>query len=392
MSSYKARWYKDLDLFLILVVVLVCCVSFLAISSAQHSLEGGETYVVKQMVWVVVGLGIMTWLIRVDYRILIRYIEIAYWINVALLVAVFFFEPIKGAHAWIPLGAFQLQPSEFFKVTFILLMAKYLAGEQEDEEGRRPDPLRNYLLLFVYAALGIGLIVVEPDLGQTMILMFVVASAMFVHLPSRAFWIGMTVLAILVGSFFGVRFLYPDEFLSAMETLMKKGILEEHQYYRLETFIYPEKDIAGSGYQVYQAKVAIGSGQLFGKGLYQGSQTQGRWVPEQQTDFIFTVIGEELGFIGSVALVFLFFLLLYRIIANGLQSSDRTGMYICAMVAGMFAAQIFENIGMSLQLMPMTGVTLPFISYGGSSVLTNFMLIGIVLNVGYRRRKLSFGS
>ena len=386
------RWFKDLDIFLIIVVLAICCASFLAISSARFSIDGGLSYTIKQMIWVTVGLCIMTFLIRTDYRILIRYIEVAYWILIALLCLVFFFEPINGAHGWIPLGNFQLQPSEFFKVVFILLMAKYLANEQEDEEGRRPDPLRNYVFLGVYATLGIALILIEPDLGQTMILMSIVATAMFVHLPPRVFWLLMAIAAIGLGLFVTAAFLYPDQFLNILSTFEKKGLLEHHQYMRFESFIYPERDLGGAGYQVYQAQVAIGSGQLFGKGLYHGSQTQGNWVPEQQTDFIFTVIGEELGFIGSVAVVFLFFLMIYRIIANGLHASDRTGMYVCSMVAGMFAFQIFENIGMSLQLMPMTGVTLPFISYGGSSIMTNFMLIGIVLNIGFRRRKLSFSS
>ena len=392
MSSFKMRWFKGLDLFLIIVVLAICCASFLAISSARYSIDGGLSYTIKQMIWVFVGLGIMTFLVRTDYRILIRYVEIAYWIMIALLGLVFLFPEVNGAHGWIPLGSFQLQPSEFFKVVFILMMAKYLANDQEDEEGRRPDPLRNYLFLAVYAMLGIALIVIEPDLGQTMILMAIVGTALFVHLPPRMFWIMAIIAIISISLFITAAFLYPDQFLNALTALEHKGILAHHQYQRFESFIYPERDLGGTGYQVYQAQVAIGSGQLFGKGLYQGSQTQGNWVPEQQTDFIFTVIGEELGFVGSVAVVFLFFLLIYRIIANGLHASDRTGMYICSMVAGMFSFQIFENIGMSLQLMPMTGVTLPFISYGGSSIMTNFMLIGIVLNVGFRRRKLSFSS
>ncbi|KEO83152.1 FtsW/RodA/SpoVE family cell cycle protein [Tumebacillus flagellatus] len=393
MSSYKVRWFKDLDIFLILVVLALCVASFLAISSATHSADGGsKSYVIKQMIWCGVGFCVMIFLIRTDYRNLTRYVEIGYWVSIVLLIVVFFCPPIKGAHGWIPLGGFALQPSEFFKVVFILMMAKYLANEQEDEEGRRPDPMRNYLFLGAYSLLAIGLIVIEPDLGQTMMMMSIVGSAMFVHLPPKAFWSIAGVIALILGAVITAVFLYPDQFLELLDMLVKKGLLEPHQYGRFETFIYPERDLGGLGYQVYQAKVAIGSGQLFGKGLYQGSQTQGSWVPEQQTDFIFTVIGEELGFVGSVAVIFLFFLMIYRIVANGLQAGDRTGMYICAMVSGMFTLQIFENIGMSLQLMPMTGVTLPFISYGGSSILTNFILIGIVLNIGLRRRKLSFVS
>lgn len=388
MGTYHSRWYKDLDLFLIFVVLAICTASVVAISSATHT--SGNGYAIKQMAFIGIGLVAMIFFIRTDYRLLVRHVEIPYWFVILLLVVVLFLPEIKGAHAWIPIGPFSLQPSELFKVVFVLMMAKFLANEDEDENGHRPDPLRNYLFLTAYGILGVGLIVIEPDLGQTMILMALIGSAMFVHLPQKIFWVLALVAVVFIGVFFTVVAVYPDETLAIFKSWNEKGILEDHQYKRFLTFIHPEDDLAGGGYQVYQAKVAIGSGQLFGKGLYQGSQTQGNWVPEQQTDFIFTVIGEELGFVGSVAVIFLYFLMFYRIIMNGLRAGDRTGMYICAMVAGMFTFQLFENIGMSLQLMPMTGVTLPFISYGGSSVLANFMLIGIVLNIGFRRRKLSF--
>jgi rod shape determining protein RodA len=394
MSNTRLRWLKDLDIFLIIVVLAICCASLVAISSATRSFEGGsKMFVIKQSAWMCIGLLAMIWLIRTDYRQLIRYIEFAYWATIALLCAVFLFPDVNGAYGWIPLpGGVSLQPSEFFKVVFILMMAKYLANEQEDEQGNLPDPVRNYILITAYAILGIGLIIIEPDLGQTMMLMAVVATALFVHLPKKWFWPMFGIAALGIALFFIATMVYPDEFLAGLDKLVDKGILKEHQYDRFFSFIHPEQDLSDKGYQVYQAKVAIGSGMMFGKGLYQGSQTQGNWVPEQHTDFIFTAIGEELGFVGSVALIFLFFLLLYRIIMNGFAAKDRTGLYICAMVAGMFTFQIFENIGMSLQLMPMTGVTLPFISYGGSSLLVNFMLIGIVLNVGFRRRTLSFSN
>lgn len=397
VSSYRVRWLKDLDFFLISIAVLICLASFVAISSATHSLAGGSaSYVVKQGFWVAIGLLAMTVLVRIDYRRLVRHVEVAYWVVVVMLGAVFLFKgsvQSHGAYGWIPLpGGFALQPSEFFKVVFVLLMAKYLANEQEDEEGNLPDPKRNAVLLVAYSILAIGLIVVEPDLGQTMMLMAVVAAAMFVHLPKKLFWLLFLGGLVAIGAFWLLCFVYTAPFTHWLEVLTQKGILETHQLWRFKTFIHPEEDLNNEGYQVYQAKVAIGSGRLFGKGLYQGSQTQGRWVPEQHTDFIFSVIAEELGFVGCVAVIFLFFLLLYRIVMNGMRAYDRTGMYICSMVAGMFAFQIFENIGMSLQLMPMTGVTLPFISYGGSSILTNFMLIGIVLNVGFRRRTLRFLS
>ncbi|WP_157721832.1 FtsW/RodA/SpoVE family cell cycle protein [Tumebacillus avium] len=397
MSNNRLRWLKDLDIFLIFVIIAICCAGLLAISSATRSFDGGsQSFVIKQGVFMVAGLIAMIALIRTDYRFLIRYVEYGYWAVIVLLGVVFLFPAVAvetGAYGWIPLpGGFNLQPSEFFKIVFILMMAKYLANEQEDEHGNLPDPLRGYIILAAATILGIGLIVVEPDLGQTMMLMAVIGTAMFVHLPKKWFWSMFVTVSIVVALFFTATMAYPDQFLKGLDVLVDKGVLKEHQYGRFFSFIHPEEDLAGEGYQVYQAKVAIGSGMMFGKGLYQGSQTQGNWVPAQHTDFIFTAIGEELGFVGAVALIFLFFLMLYRIVMNGFAAKDRTGMYICAMVAGMFTFQIFENIGMSLQLMPMTGVTLPFISYGGSSILVNFILMGIVLNIGFRRRKLSFSN
>ncbi|WP_157729669.1 FtsW/RodA/SpoVE family cell cycle protein [Tumebacillus algifaecis] len=397
MSNNRLRWLKDLDIFLIVVVIAICAASLLAISSATRSFDGGsKMFVIKQGVWMIIGLIAMITLIRIDYRLLIRYVEFGYWAVIVLLCVVFLFPSVAietGAYGWIPLpGGANLQPSEFFKVVFILMLAKYLANEQEDEQGNVPDPMRGYLLVTAASILGVGLIVIEPDLGQTMMLMAIVGTALFVHLPKKWFWAMFATVLVSVALFFSATMAYPDQFLGTLKVLENKGVLDSHQYNRFFTFIHPEEDLSDKGYQVYQAKVAIGSGMMFGKGLYQGSQTQGNWVPAQHTDFIFTAIGEELGFVGSVALIFLFFLLLYRIVMNGFASKDRTGMYICAMVAGMFTFQIFENIGMSLQLMPMTGVTLPFISYGGSSILVNFLLIGIVLNVGFRRRKLSFSN
>jgi rod shape determining protein RodA len=397
MSTYRVRWFRDLDISLIAITVGICLASFVAISSATHSVAGGsQGYVTKQAFWVVIGLCAMLFMIRTDYRLLTRHVEVAYWVVVVMLGSVFLFKgsvQTHGAFGWIPVpGGFALQPSEFFKVVFVLMMAKYLANEQEDEEGNLPSITRNYTVLIAYSLLAIGLIVIEPDLGQTMMLMAVVAAAMFVHLPPRLFWVLFICGVVGICGFWMMCFVYDDPFIELLNLLHQKGILEQHQLWRFKTFIHPEADLNNEGYQVFQAKVAIGSGKLFGKGLYHGSQTQGSWVPEQHTDFIFSVIGEELGFVGCVAVIFLFFMMLYRIIANGQRAYDRTGMYICTMVAGMFMFQIFENIGMSLQLMPMTGVTLPFISYGGSSILTNFMCIGIVLNVGCRRRTLRFIS
>lgn len=386
------RWLKDLDLFLIFVIAAICCMSLLAVSSATHTIPGGsKPFVIKQMVWMLIGFSVMIWFMKLDLRLIVRNLEIAYWINIVLLVLVFFTHPINGAHAWISLpGGIALEPSEFFKVIFVLMLAKYLANEQEDDNGKRRENWKSYMLIIAYGILGLALILKEPELGQTLMILSALVVVLFVHLPPKWFWGFFLTGAAAIFAFYFFCFAYQNQTLHFLEGLVNKHVLAEHQFQRFQTFIHPEDDLAGEGYQVYEAKVAIGSGQLFGKGLYHGSQTQGNWVPEQQTDFIFSVIGEELGFVGSVVLVFLYFLMLYRIVMNGLKSPDRTGMYITTMVAGMFAFQIFENIGMSLQLMPMTGVTLPFISYGGSSILTNCMLMGIVLNVRYRRRKIRF--
>lgn len=389
---YNMRWLKDHDFFLIAFVLLLCGAGLLAISSVAHSLAGGgSSYVYKQAVCVGIGVAVMCWIRSLDYRTLVRHIEMAYWVCIVLLIVVFFCPPINGAHGWITLpGGFAIEPSEFFKIVFVLMLAKYLGDDQQENEVGRQRDWKHYLKLTSYGAAGLALIIIEPELGQSLMILSTVVAVLFVHLPRKTFVISTSVAASLLSLVLILCFALPDPFLHSMKALEDKGVLKQHQYDRIESFIYPENNLGAEGFQVYQAKVAIGSGQFFGKGLYQGSQTQGNWVPEQRTDFIFSMIGEELGFLGTVTVVFLYFLMAFRIISVGSKASDRMGMYICAMIASMFAFQIFENIGMNLQIVPMTGVTLPFISYGGSSLLTNFILIGLVLSVRARHRRLRF--
>ncbi|KEO83984.1 FtsW/RodA/SpoVE family cell cycle protein [Tumebacillus flagellatus] len=392
-TNFTRRW-KHVDYALIAVVLMICSVSLYTISSATHAFEPGHsmTFVYKQLGAIVVGLLAMIGIARLNLRSLLANIEWAYWFNIVLLIAVFFTPEVNGAHAWIALpGGFAIEPSEYFKIIFVLMIVKFLTPE-EMIDLERLSAQKRYARLAAYGAIGLFLILIEPELGQTMMILSAVGSVLFVHLPRKAFlYLFGTLLGFCI-VFYSAAFLLPDQTLHALDTLKQKGVLKEHQYGRFETFIHPEDSLAGDGFQVYQAKVAIGSGQLIGKGLFHGSQTQGDWVPEQQTDFIYSVIGEETGFVGSSLVVTLYLLLAYRIVSVGLHATSRSGMYLCTMIAGMFTCQVFENIGMSLQLVPMTGVTLPFISYGGSSLLTNFILIGLVLNIRGQRAGLSFSS
>ncbi|MGZ4165081.1 MAG: FtsW/RodA/SpoVE family cell cycle protein, partial [Tumebacillaceae bacterium] len=281
----KLRWMKDLDLFLIFVVAAICCASFLAVSSATHTMEGGsKPFVLKQVFWVLIGFSVMIWFMKIDLRLILRNLEIAYWLNVVLLIAVFFTHEVNGAHAWISLpGGVALEPSEFFKVIFVLMLAKYLANETEDEQGFRRENWKSYLLVTGYGLLGLGLILKEPELGQTLMILSALVVVLFVHVPPKWFWTSFLVGLTAIFAFYFLCFAYQDQTLHFLNGLVDKNVLAQHQFDRFKTFIHPEDDLAGDGYQVYEAKVAIGSGQLFGKGLYHGSQTQGNWVPEQQT-------------------------------------------------------------------------------------------------------------
>ena len=306
----------------------------------------------------------------IDYRLLRAYTPIVWLAAVFGLIIVLIpglGSEINGAQAWISLpGGFQLQPAELAKIAIIVGMAMILADrEQSDKDPTDLDVLKALAI----AAVPVLLIVAQPDLGTVLIISAAVV-AMIGASGAPARWVIGLLLAAIVGVF------------AAVQT----GAVSSYQVARLQSFVDPSADPQATGYQLRQSRITIGSGGLLGKGLFEGPQTNGRFVPEQQTDFIFTVAGEELGFIGCSIILFLYTRFFIRAFAICRRSSDLFGRLVCIGVIAWFAFQTFENIGMTMGLMPMTGVPLPFLSYGGSSMFANLIGVGLLQNVHARSR------
>jgi rod shape determining protein RodA len=329
-----------------------------------------EYYLKRQLINVVIGIALAYGATLVDYRVLRAYTPILWGIGVLGLTAVLIpglGSVVNGARSWISLpGGFQIQPAELAKLTIIVGMALILSEREAGEEG--PSD-RQVLYSLVVAAVPILLIVLQPDLGTILIISAAVVLIIAISGARLRWVIGLLVVGVS-GAYIAVA----------------SGEVSDYQLNRLRSFIDPYADPQASGYQLRQARITIGSGGLLGKGLFDGPQTNGRFVPEQQTDFIFTVSGEELGFLGSSVILLLYATILMRGFAIAKRTNDLFGRLVTMGVVAWFSFQIFQNIGMTMGLMPMTGVPLPFLSYGGSSMFANMIAIGLLQNVYQRSR------
>jgi len=362
-----ARLRKNLDIPLVALTLLVAASGILTIYSATHASAG--RFYQKQMLWFMLGIGAMAAAASVDYTRFPRFVRSLYVANLALLLFVLKFSPeIKGAQRWIQIGGFQFQPSEFAKIILIICLAVYLTRRQETIH-----KLPTLIGSFLYMAVPIFLIFKQPDLGTSLVLV--------------AIWFGMSFIA-------GARALHLALFVLAGLLLFvgmwRLNILKDYQKNRIIAFINPEIDPRDAGYHVIQSRIAVGSGQVWGKGLRRGTQVQGRFIPENHTDFIFTVVGEEGGFVVSTLLVLLYGGILLRGTMLLAQAQDTLGRLLAAGVVSMYAFHIIVNIGMTLGIMPVTGVPLPLFSYGGSNLLLNMAAIGLLLGIGMRRHRLMF--
>jgi len=329
-----------------------------------------EYYLKRHILNILIGSLLAYGTTLIDYRLLRAYTPIIWLVAVIGLVIVLIpglGAEINGARAWIALpGGFQIQPAELAKIAIIVGIAMILA----DRDNAQEDPTDlDVLKALALAAVPILLIVAQPDLGTVLIICAAILAMIGASgAPSR--WVvGLLILAI-VGIF----------------TAVQTGAVSQYQIARLQSFVDPSADPQSTGYQLRQSRITIGSGGILGKGLFNGPQTNGRFVPEQQTDFIFTVAGEELGFIGCSIILALYLLFFIRAFAICRRSSDLFGRLVCIGVIAWFSFQAFENIGMTMGLMPMTGVPLPFLSYGGSSMFANLIGVGLLQNVHSRSR------
>ena len=358
---------RQMDWILVLAVSALSAIGVLLVWSAtQPSLLAAgldpRTYLKKQLLWVVIGLMLMVAVSFIDRRQLRSWAPLAYGATLLGLLAVLtpLGSEINGARAWISLpGGFQVEPSEFAKVALVLIVATVFSQAR----GARPG-LRSVLLALAAAAPLIALVVVEPALGVAMVL--VVVTALMIVLSGTRLRIIAALTAIV-----GV----------AVALAGGMHLLKSYQLTRFTSFLHPSSDLAGAGYNAAQAKIAVGSGGMFGEGLFHGHLVAGNFVPSQQTDFIFTVAGEELGFVGTITIVVLLGIVVARALRIAARADDLFGTLIASGVAIWFAFQSFVNIGMTIGIMPITGLPLPFLSYGGSAVFADMIAIGMLQSV-----------
>jgi len=371
---FERRLLKNLDWPLIasaLGLILYGLAMIYSASFTNRPLTSGDPlhFLKRQAVWLGLGLGGAAAFAYVDYQALARFHRVIYIALLGGLIAVIVAgNSAGGAARWIGAGAFSLQPSEFAKLGLVITLGALLA--------RREQTIRRTgtaLAALLHVAIPAGLIALQPDLGTAMVVvtlwfaMLFLAGARKLHLAVAA--------VVMVAMFAGAWHV---------------GVVRPYQKARLSVFLDPSIDPLGSGYHIIQSKIAVGSGQLWGKGYLHGTQSQLHFIPAQHTDFVFTVVGEELGFIGAMGVLALYLVLLWRALWIMDHADDKLGALLAGGVVVLFAVQMLVNIGMTINVMPITGLPLPFFSYGGSSLLTSMMAAGLLLGIGMRRQRIRF--
>jgi rod shape determining protein RodA len=354
---------RDIDWTLLIIVLLICAVGVLQIYSATLGTEAHSAWW-RQILYVFGGLVLMCLVIPSDYHAFLHQVPLMYLAGTVALLGTFAIgEQTFGSRRWIPIGhtGIHLQVSEFVKLVIILLVARYLTDLKKDELDVA-EMLKLAGLVIVPAAL----VLAQPDLGTALTYVAVLAGGVFIaglHWKYLMIAVLGAALMVPVGLYF----------------------LKDYQRARLTSFLDSDQDPQGAGYQVSQSKTAIGSGGMFGKGVTKGSQAQLHFLPVPYKDFIFSAFAEEHGFVGVVVVLALYFVMIMRIVQNAQTAPERAGMYICMGVAALLLSHILINVGMVAGLMPVTGIPLPFMSAGGSSIWTSFLALGLVNNVRLRR-------
>ncbi len=372
---------KFIDKSFILILFIILGFGLVVLSSATNSLASDpDYYVKKQIVNIVIGIVLASLLVFFDYTQFRRYSNFIYVICLLSMIAVLLFgEEAKGSARAISIGGLpSIQPAEFAKVFIIVTFADFLMKRKD-----QLNNLKQLLPCFAYMAVPIFLVLLQPDLGTALVFVAITVVMLYVaganaKLLTRLIAIGVVVVTLMVFLHLQFGMWLP---------------MEDYQVKRLTVFANPYEDGQGGrglGWNTIQSLVAIGSGGLTGKGLFSGTQVQLNFLPEHHTDFIYAVIGEELGFIGAALLILLYGILIIRAVYISFDAKDLYGILIIMGILAMWLFHIFENIGMSIGLMPITGIPLPFISYGGSSMMANLIAVGIILSINIRGKKLVF--
>jgi rod shape determining protein RodA len=366
---------RRMDWVLFIATLMLCAIGSMLVYSATRNrtnLTHGDHYyfLMRHVMNAGIGVGLAIGAMAIGHHRMRTIVPFFYILSILGILAVLspIGSTVNGAHSWIVIGGgFSLQPSEFVKVAIIIGMAMVLSARVDASDRLYPDS-RTVFQSLGLAVLPVSIILLMPDLGSVMVLAAIVLGVLLASGASSRWVFGLITTGI-VGSVL----------------VWRLGVLSKYQIDRFAAFANPALDPAGVGYNTSQARIAIGSGGLLGKGLFHGSQTTGQFVPEQQTDFVFSVAGEELGFVGAVLIVALVGVILWRACSIARHATDLYGTIVAAGIVAWFSFQSFENIGMTLGIMPVAGIPLPFVSYGGSSMFANFIAIGLLQSVKMKR-------
>ena len=367
------RKLRKIEWWIPLCVIILCGIGLVALFSASY--DSGLDEFKKQAMWMGISIIMMIIVMMIDYKIIIRLSPILYGISIISLIAVLFTEPVNGATSWFEIGdgLFSLQPAEISKI-FVILFLSYIISILQRKGRDEINRIPKLAIILLVIAVPLILIILEPDYGTATA--YIIASVLMIFvagIDKKYVITAITVIAIAV-------------------PITYKFILPDHAKTRIDTFLNPEADPRGAGYNVLQSKLAIGAGKITGMGILEGNQTQLGYLYPKTTDFIFSVIGEEMGFIVAGSVIILNIIIVTKSIQVAKGIKDEAGAYVAVGIAGIILFHTLENIGMTMGLLPITGVPLLFVSYGGTSMMTSFICIGILLNISSQRKNGMFNK
>lgn len=378
MFKKENRLIKKFDFILLFTTIILVIYGLFILKSATMSLKfGSAPYLKTQIASFVIGLFAIVVLLFIDYEIYGYFYIPIYVISNLLLVAVLIWghgADEWGASNWLEIGPISFQPSEIAKIGVIISLAKYI-----DKNKDRINELFTLIKILIFAFIPVVLILMQPDAGTAMVLVFFIVIMLFASGLSYKYIVPVLVIGI-IALVAGIIYIQ-----GVLKQVQVEGLTGDYKLARILTFFDPTLDTNGKGLQVIQSEIAIGSGQMFGRGYQQGIQNQYGFLPAKETDFIFSILCEELGFVGGISLILLYGVFLLRMIRIAKGSADLFGSLIVIGIMGMFLFHILENIGMTMRLLPVTGIPLPFISSGGTFMLINLASVGLVLSIGLKR-------
>jgi len=404
-------FFKRFDILLLLTTVAIVAVGIVAIYSATFSNETDTDFYSKQLIFACIGFVLMIILNYVPSKYLSNTSYIIYAISLIALIAVLIIgKKISGQRSWFSVGGFGIQPSEFAKLATIMALGRFFAAEDKERDIRNP---KTFIIASLIVLAPVVLIMRQPDMGTVLVFIAMAIPIFFwAGLPALVVFAIVSPAIVALCSFFGLVYMivalvlvaaalyvwFKQRWVIAVIILVVNigaglsvdyiyGKLQPYQQKRIMAVFDPTSDPLGSGYNVIQSKVAIGSGGFMGKGYLQGTQTQLKFIPEQWTDFIFCMVGEEFGFLGAIVLLILYFIIIFKLINSAYFARNRFLSICCIGFATVFLFHLFINIGMTVGIMPVIGIPLPLVSYGNSSLLSFMLMLGIGMNA-YRNRKL----